>query len=814
MIEKQGGIVDESSLHREVTIMRKISNHPHIVRIYELQDTATELFLFNEFCSGGELFDYICKKRRLSESESRSFFQQLISALCYCHCNSIVHRDLKPENIMLNEKRTLKLCDFGLSNFNEDGRFLRTFCGSPNYAAPEIVSGKPYVAPETDVWSCGVILYAMLCGYLPFDEVSLSVLFDKIRAGDFKVPAFLTASAQDLITRMIVVDPYKRLTLKEVRRHPWFDASLPEEMKINFLYGPLPPLSGLVTRKHLMRRYGLPAYSDQELRTLFDIDKNGRHLKSSICSSLSRNLNLSSKHLAGAAGGVDYLSDPTHPSFYHTGTLLRADEDAMLLLDSNSGIEDLDTELICDLAALGYDMSDPVKVIDPMLRPDVYPSPETVAYHLLMDARKGEARMPVQTACYLGITYMSIRQHGLPGDIITDRQVEVIKANSEAYIKMELANLTFNTSKYGAYQDRLQQVARIAPPNINDPSQMGDNAFECKKVISDISISSTTPSTPVVPFQESLHTSASTPTDTQNLFKLLPIAHLNPQDWSKFPTTFPKEIQRKVAACAVFRNDLAESSVHDICSSLKLILPRLKRKKKTRKRIPDEIASESVVKEGAIVSSSPMRNEVEFYEPPDVSASKSLSAANVYSSMRRRRSRLPSMRERYATGSPISLQPLQPSARSFKLSYTLSPEIIQRELLKIISDSGYLWKTQGYGKWVCRKKVHIVSVEDELKSMQNNVRKEWNDKLSLDTCRWGDMFFISRYASMPSDGASVMLVQILSLEPTGSRESGNCVVRHIVDILHLSGPLARGLVQAQCWVCDLDKALKKIEATV
>ena len=146
-----------------------------------------------EYVSGGELFDYIVKKGRvrvffrthaqLSENEARHFFQQLISGIEYCHKHNVVHRDLKPENIILDEYNNIKIADFGLANLLEDGNFLDTSCGSPNYAAPEVISGRLYAGPEVDIWSCGVILYALLCGRLPFDDENIPALFRKIKSG-------------------------------------------------------------------------------------------------------------------------------------------------------------------------------------------------------------------------------------------------------------------------------------------------------------------------------------------------------------------------------------------------------------------------------------------------------------------------------------------------------------------------------------------------------------------------------------------------------------------------------------------------------
>ncbi|CAL8101139.1 unnamed protein product [Calicophoron daubneyi] len=201
--------------------------HPHIIKLYQVISTPTDIFMIMEYVSGGELFDFIVKSGKLSEKEARKFFQQIISGVAYCHRHKVVHRDLKPENLLLDSNHNVKIADFGLSNIMQDGEFLRTSCGSPNYAAPEVISGKLYAGPEVDVWSCGVILYALLCGTLPFDDEHIPTLFKKIKAGYFHLPESLSPEVRDLLRRMITVDPIKRATIDEIRRHPWFVVDLP-----------------------------------------------------------------------------------------------------------------------------------------------------------------------------------------------------------------------------------------------------------------------------------------------------------------------------------------------------------------------------------------------------------------------------------------------------------------------------------------------------------------------------------------------------------------------------------------------------------
>lgn len=214
-------------IRREIQNL-KLFRHPHIIKLYQVISTPTDIFMVMEYVSGGELFDYIVKHGKLKEHEARRFFQQIISGVDYCHRHMIVHRDLKPENLLLDKYLNVKIADFGLSNMMTDGEFLRTSCGSPNYAAPEVISGKLYAGPEVDVWSCGVILYALLCGTLPFDDEHVPTLFRKIKSGIFHIPDYLNKSVVSLLVHMLQVDPLKRATIKDVREHEFFKHDLPE----------------------------------------------------------------------------------------------------------------------------------------------------------------------------------------------------------------------------------------------------------------------------------------------------------------------------------------------------------------------------------------------------------------------------------------------------------------------------------------------------------------------------------------------------------------------------------------------------------
>jgi len=213
-------------IRREIQNL-KLFRHPHIIKLYQVISTPTDIFMVMEYVSGGELFDYIVKHGKLSEDKARRFFQQIMSGVEYCHRHNVVHRDLKPENLLLDQNLNVKIADFGLSNMMTDGEFLRTSCGSPNYAAPEVISGKLYAGPEVDIWSCGVILYALLCGTLPFDDEHVPTLFRKIKSGVFPIPDYLNKSVVSLLCHMLQTDPMKRATAEDIHKHEWFLKDLP-----------------------------------------------------------------------------------------------------------------------------------------------------------------------------------------------------------------------------------------------------------------------------------------------------------------------------------------------------------------------------------------------------------------------------------------------------------------------------------------------------------------------------------------------------------------------------------------------------------
>ncbi|XP_005378251.1 PREDICTED: serine/threonine-protein kinase SIK3 isoform X5 [Chinchilla lanigera] len=199
----------------------KMLCHPHIIRLYQVMETERMIYLVTEYASGGEIFDHLVAHGRMAEKEARRKFKQIVTAVYFCHCRNIVHRDLKAENLLLDANLNIKIADFGFSNLFTPGQLLKTWCGSPPYAAPELFEGKEYDGPKVDIWSLGVVLYVLVCGALPFDGSTLQNLRARVLSGKFRIPFFMSTECEHLIRHMLVLDPNKRLSMEQICRHKW-----------------------------------------------------------------------------------------------------------------------------------------------------------------------------------------------------------------------------------------------------------------------------------------------------------------------------------------------------------------------------------------------------------------------------------------------------------------------------------------------------------------------------------------------------------------------------------------------------------------
>ncbi|KAL1372138.1 hypothetical protein HN51_002290 [Arachis hypogaea] len=219
-------------IKREISVM-KMMKHPHIVALHEVMASKSKIYIAMELVRGGELFNKIATRGRMREDLARLYFHQLISAVDFCHSRGVYHRDLKPENLLLDHNGNLKVSDFGLSTFSEHLRqdgLLHTTCGTPAYVSPEVLARKGYDGAKADIWSCGVILFVLLAGCLPFQDDNLVAMYKKIYRGDFRCPPWFSGDARRLITKLLDPNPNSRITISKIMESPWFKKPVPKNM--------------------------------------------------------------------------------------------------------------------------------------------------------------------------------------------------------------------------------------------------------------------------------------------------------------------------------------------------------------------------------------------------------------------------------------------------------------------------------------------------------------------------------------------------------------------------------------------------------
>ncbi|KAI8991854.1 kinase-like domain-containing protein [Mycotypha africana] len=248
-IQLHSSIRITQAVERELAVLQLL-HHPNLINLYQVLQDEQNIYFITEYVPGGELYYLLSERhdRRLSELEAKDIFSQIASALAWCHSRHICHRDLKPENILLDsDKKHIKIADFGMAIMQPTTKLLKTSCGSPHYASPEIVRGIPYYGPSADVWSAGVILYILLTGKLPFDDRHVGRLLAKIKTGRFRqLPDWVSSAAKDLIYRMLNIDPNKRINFNDVLNHPWL-LSHPLPTTLNSTAVPTTVLSSLHT---------------------------------------------------------------------------------------------------------------------------------------------------------------------------------------------------------------------------------------------------------------------------------------------------------------------------------------------------------------------------------------------------------------------------------------------------------------------------------------------------------------------------------------------------------------------------------------
>ncbi|CAN6990641.1 unnamed protein product [Brassica rapa subsp. trilocularis] len=238
----------EPRIIREIDAMRRLRDHPNILKIHEVMATKSKIYIVMELASGGELFSKLLRRGRLPESTARRYFQQLASALQFSHRDGVAHRDVKPQNLLLDREGNLKVSDFGLSALPEhlQNGLLHTACGTPAYTAPEVISRRGYDGAKADAWSCGVILFVLLVGEVPFDDSNIASMYRKIQRRDYKFPSWISKQAKSIIYQMLDPNPVTRMGIETVMKTTWFKKSL-DTSQFNFGSEPVLEKSSSIT---------------------------------------------------------------------------------------------------------------------------------------------------------------------------------------------------------------------------------------------------------------------------------------------------------------------------------------------------------------------------------------------------------------------------------------------------------------------------------------------------------------------------------------------------------------------------------------
>ncbi len=283
-ILEKSKIKEKEDLERTIREMAILKNfhHPNVIETYEIHETEESYLIIMEYCKGGELFNYIVKKDYLSEEESSFFFYQIVNGLEYIHSKGIIHRDLKPENLLLTSNHKLKIIDFGLSNFFDGKKLLSTPCGSPCYASPEMVSGENYNGFYSDVWALGIILFAMTCGYLPFEDKDNEVLFQKIINCDIELPEHLSFLCKDLIMKILNTEPQERIKIKDIKKHCFLKKGFQKMKNENFFIN-------YFSDNHKNEKYDILDFNYFVIDNMLNLNIKGVNCKEDIINNVKNN---------------------------------------------------------------------------------------------------------------------------------------------------------------------------------------------------------------------------------------------------------------------------------------------------------------------------------------------------------------------------------------------------------------------------------------------------------------------------------------------------------------------------------------------
>ena len=315
----------KNTIFKENEIITKF-NHINVIFVFAIIEDAENYYIVMEYCKTGELFDYIVAHQYLSEEESSVFFYQLINGVEYIHSNGIAHRDLKPENLLLTENNILKIIDFGLSHEFDKINFLSTKCGSPSYAAPEIIKGDKYDGFKTDIWCCGIILYAMVCGYLPFDGENNNSLFKNIVECNPEIPDYLSNECKEVIMDILKEAPLERITIDGIKKTKFY---LKGKRLCNLNYNKIE--KNVLKKRHRIRSYDHGEQNKENLNKISNLEDKKKNIKNLI----EENFKELEKNKSERSAKIRNTDPKRHMRFINIKTVLNTFKDKINMINKN-----------------------------------------------------------------------------------------------------------------------------------------------------------------------------------------------------------------------------------------------------------------------------------------------------------------------------------------------------------------------------------------------------------------------------------------------------------------------------------------------
>lgn len=427
-------------INREIEVLKKLGQHDHIVRLYQVIKTKRYFMLVTEYCPNGELYDYLVDKGKLSEIQSCNYFLQILSAVEYLHEHNVVHRDLKAENLLLTEEnKTIKIADFGFANYYKNDKPLSTWCGSPPYAAPELFKGLQYVGPPVDIWSMGVILYVMVCGSLPFDGHNLVYLKSRVLSGKYRIPFFMSTECEGLIKGMLRLDPERRFNIRQIKANSWIlkyselsAKSTDSSTATGNVSQNVPAADDAPSKSNKGDTFKTSVASNDDSASIKNLDKNNNSFTSSRYKSLEQN---DDKKKAAATVSYSNEDSPMPCSSGENSTCKMSHKDTSGVKAATSKIHNfVDTEIVNAVSNMSLDSNNSAMSVSQSYNTLSNSNNGGISNGRLFESSRPETRNGLSRR-------ISLNKENSIDDQIIDYMVENLKvADSQSSIRQSIAN--------------------------------------------------------------------------------------------------------------------------------------------------------------------------------------------------------------------------------------------------------------------------------------------------------------------------------------------------------------------------------------